>query len=366
MKHGHAAPLKHVESGMVDRRRFLQALGLTATVGFTVNACDGAGPDGQVLPADTPLGSLGPLIGVRTFPATTVNHLSYAATDYARIRDFYVDLFGMTVTWDDGQGCALEFGDPQRPNGMYIRRVPEGQQPNVNHLGIGVANFMLYKEAMYAEIMRRELENVVPDGEHGWILRDPDGYSLDIIVEKSPAMFPGAASPCAVADSEECRAAYAVGLRNLASAPKPSGTGFRAYAFSHIVLNTTDVPQAREFYENMLGMHVIYDQPAAAGREPQVFLRFGENTLILRQAAVDAAPFCDHFGLAIHDYDSVAVEAELRRRGLDPKPDSKMARTIMDPDGLRIEVAAYGYPEHIARDCGGSSATCPAAPGTNA
>ena len=81
------------------------------------------------------------------------------------------------------------------------------------------------------------------------------------------------------------------------------------------------------------------------------------------QAAVDAGPSCHHFGLAIHDYDPVAVEAELRRRGLDPEPDSKMAWTILDPDGLRVEIAAYGYPEHIGRDCGGSSETCPAAPG---
>ncbi len=362
MKHGVAALLKHVEGGMVDRRRFLKALGLTATAGFTVNACDGAGPNGQDLPADTPSGSLGPLIGVRTFPATTINHLSYAASDYAKIRDFYVDLFGMTVTWDDGQGCALEFGDPQRPNGMYVRKVAEGQQPNVTHLGIGVVNFLLYKDAIYAEMIRRQLEDVVPDGEHGWILRDPGGYLLDIIVEKSTAMFPGAAI-CDLADSEVCRSAYASGRGNLASAPKPSGTGFRAYAFSHIVLNTPDVPKAREFYENMLGMHVIYDQPAAQGRDPQVFLRFGENALILRQAAEDAGPSCHHFGLAIHDYDPVAVEAELGRRGLDPEPDSKMAWTIMDPDGLRVEVAAYGYPEHIGRDCGGSSETCPAAPG---
>jgi len=82
-----------------------------------------------------------------------------------------------------------------------------------------------------------------------------------------------------------------------------------------------------------------------------------------RGAAVYAAPSCNHLGLAIHDYDSVAVEAEFRRRGLDPKHDSKLTWTITDPDGLRIEVAAYGYPEYIGRDRGGSRGTCPAAPG---
>jgi len=39
--------------------------------------------------------------------------------DYAKVRDFYIDLFGMKCVWDDGKQCSLEFGDP--PNAIYLR-----------------------------------------------------------------------------------------------------------------------------------------------------------------------------------------------------------------------------------------------------
>ncbi len=57
--------------------------------------------------------------------------------------------------------------------------------------------------------------------------------------------------------------------------------------------------------------------------------------------------------------DAEALLTELKRRGLEPKPDSKLAWTIADPDGIRIEVAGWGLPEHIANDCHGANTNCP-------
>ena len=112
----------------------------------------------------------------------------------------------------------------------------------------------------------------------------------------------------------------------------------------------------RDFYRDLLGMKVIYEQPAP---NRQIFLRFGRNTLYLRKTAnAGDKAFCNHFAFVVDDYNQAKVEAELKRRGLDPKPDSKLAWTITDPDGMRIEVAGWGLPEHIANDCHGAS-HCP-------
>jgi catechol 2,3-dioxygenase-like lactoylglutathione lyase family enzyme len=342
--------LQDFEAGKMNRRQLIGSLALAATAAAV------AGPAASVAWAAQASA------GVRTFPVTTVNHLSYDASDYARTRDFYVDLLGMRVVWDDGRRCALEFGSLTSPNGIYLRSADSGAKPTINHIAFGLPNFMSHKTAIKAEIERRGLKNVKPDAEVGWICDDPNGYMLNIVaVNDNKAMFPGAGAPCLEAASQKCKLAYEAGLKNLNAAPKPSGKGFKAYAYSHVVLNCTDIPKAREFYQTMLGMKVVYDQPPdmATGRNAQVFLRFGQNTLYLRPAGADGKAYCNHFAFAIENYNQDAVEAELKRRGLDPQPDSKLAWSIKDPSGLRIEIAGWGLPEHIANDCHGANTTCP-------
>ncbi len=107
----------------------------------------------------------------------------------------------------------------------------------------------------------------------------------------------------------------------------------------------------------MMGMQVISDKTT---ENPEIFLRFGENTWHLRKTAkVEEKPYCNHCAFVVENYDSARVEDELKRRGLNPMPDSKLAWTITDPDGFRIEVAAPGLPEHIANDCMGVNTSCP-------
>jgi catechol 2,3-dioxygenase-like lactoylglutathione lyase family enzyme len=160
-----------------------------------------------------------------------------------------------------------------------------------------------------------------------------------------------------VAASDKCKAAYAEGLKNLSAAPKPSGKGFKATYFSHVVVNVPEfqVSKETEFYRDFFGMKLIYNR---TGENPESYLRFGQNTLYLRKTSKDK-PYCNHFAFVIENYDQGKVEAELKRRGLDPKPDSKLAWTIADPDGFRIEVAGPGLPEHIANDCNGVNSSCP-------
>jgi catechol 2,3-dioxygenase-like lactoylglutathione lyase family enzyme len=345
-----------LECGKIDRRLVLQWLGLVTAGSFGSSAFPKAAA-GFI--ASDPQSAA---TGAKAFPVTTVNHLALSAASYAKSRDFYVDLFGMRVAWDDGKQCALEFGSLTSPNGIYIRALRPGEKPTIGHMAFGIPNFMAQKAAMKAEMERRGVKNIRPDGEHGWSCNDPSGYLLNIWVpEKDKAMFPGAAAPCESAASEKCVAAWEAGEKNLSAASKPSGKGFQATSYSFIVLNVPDVSKERDFYRDLLGMKVIFDKPESPNAE--CFLRFGENTLWLRKTSNPAGkPYCNQFGFTIENFDQKRVEAELKRRGLSPKPDSKLSWSFVDPDGYRIGVSGAAFSEHIANDCRGGSATCPGGP----
>jgi len=319
-------------TGSVGRRQILQRLGMLAAGAFVGGAIPKIG-------AFAATAAQGPAGGGRTFPVTTVNHLALSAASYAESRDFYVELFGMRVAWDDGNQCALEFGSHASPNGIYIRPLRPGEKPTVGHMAFGIPNFTAQKAVMKAELERRGVKNV-PDGEKGWSCDDPAGYLLNIWVpEKDKAMFPGAAAPCAVAASEKCKAAWEAGQRNLHAAPKPSGKGFQPTGYSFIVLNVPDVAKERDFYRDLLGMKVVSDQSQVPGSE-ECSLRFGQNTLVLRKLGNPAGKaYCNRFGFAVKN-SADAVESELKRRGLKPEPDPQ-PWNIVDPDGYRVGVTGY-------------------------
>ena len=231
----------------------------------------------------------------------------------------------------------------------------------IGHIAFKIPNFLSQKAAMKAEIERRSLKGIRPDGEMGWSCYDPaascwiSGYP-----RRTRRCFRERPDP-AKSPSTSCVAGWQAGQKNPRPSGKANGKGFKATHTSFIVLNVPDVSKERDFYRDLLGMKVIYDNTEE--RNGACFLRFGQNTLHLRPTAdPHAKPSCNQFGLIIDNFKADTVEAELRRRGLEPKPDSKLSWTIADPDGYRIDVSAPGFSEHIANDCRGSKATCPGGP----
>lgn len=194
---------------------------------------------------------------------------------------------------------------------------------------------------MKAELERRGVKNIRPDGQVGWSCDDPTGYPLNIWVpEKDKAMFPGAAGPCEIASSEKCKAAFEAGVKHLAASPKPNAMSFHPAGFSFIILNVPDVAKERDFYRDLLGMKVVSDQSSVPGAE-ECFLKFGQNSLVLRKLANPAAkPYCNQFGFAV-ERSSNEIETELTRRGLKPKVDSQSRSwMITDPDGYHVGVSS--------------------------
>jgi catechol 2,3-dioxygenase-like lactoylglutathione lyase family enzyme len=362
MKHNIAGLRKAFENGRIDRRQLMQALSLTATAAFAASVS----PEVTAFAGGVPQTAMA---GGTILKAVAFNHINYQVSDYAKVRDFYVNLFGMKLVFDDGKQCSVECGDP--PNAIYIRPLarpldrPAGTGPsanwdaqmgkgNVDHFAFSIENFQL--ESVGAELTRRGLDPK-PDGAYAWSIKDPSGITVQICA--THGVFPGAASPTAKESD---------GTKNLSAIPGPDGKGFKAYAVSHLVLNVPDVDKSRDFYTSQLGMKEIYYKPGAvfgvdAAGGPVCFLKFGENTFYLRKSQhPENKPYVAHFAMAVENFNQAAVKAELERRGYKPQADSKFGWSIQDPAGMRTEVAGRGLPEHVAGDCNGGNAGCPGGP----
>jgi len=119
-----------------------------------------------------------------------------------------------------------------------------------------------------------------------------------------------------------------------AAAPAADGKGFKAIAVNHISFEVADYARTRDFYSDLLGMKVVKDD----GK--QCLLVFGETFLIPRSPRHDdKPPLVDHFAITIADWNKDAVEAELKRRGLDPRPDTENSFHIKDPNGYDLQIS---------------------------
>jgi catechol 2,3-dioxygenase-like lactoylglutathione lyase family enzyme len=343
--------LKTVENGNVDRRQLMKNLGMGAMAAFAY----GLLPKNAAALAAQAAESAAPVPKVT--PTTTVHHLSLRVPDYPKTRDWYIDLFNMRDVWDDGKGCFVQFGDEKYPNAFNIRPLPPGSAatcdvtdpkckpgfnaPGADHIAFGEYDFSPEaSRTMLAAMKYWGVTDIRPDSALGWNGTDPAGYHLNPwCALNNKALYPGSAVTCAVADSEVCKAGYEVGVKDLGSVPKPSGMGFKAIGFSHIILH---VPQAelqkeRDFYAGMYGMKVLSSR--TDGPDASCVLAFGKNTLDLRPTAnPDDKPYCNQYGFLIEDYHEGKVKAELERRNLNPTMDPKLGWAFTDLNGLQISI----------------------------
>jgi catechol 2,3-dioxygenase-like lactoylglutathione lyase family enzyme len=146
--------LQDFEQGKMSRRQLIQSLAMAASVASATTPASAAENKG--------------------FKAVTVNHISYQVADYAKTRDFYVDLLGMKVSQDTGRQCNLAFGD----SFLLPRNARSGvATPRVDHIAYTIENWD--KNAVEAELKRRGLKPR-PDTEDSFHVEDPDGFNLQI------------------------------------------------------------------------------------------------------------------------------------------------------------------------------------------
>jgi catechol 2,3-dioxygenase-like lactoylglutathione lyase family enzyme len=118
------------------------------------------------------------------------------------------------------------------------------------------------------------------------------------------------------------------------AAQAAESTGFKAVAVNHISYQVADYTKTRDFYADLLGMKVSGD----TGK--QCNMAFGETFLLPRNIRGDRKPpLVDHIAITIDNWDKNKVEAELKRRGLDPRPDTENSYHIKDPDGYNLQIS---------------------------
>ena len=112
------------------------------------------------------------------------------------------------------------------------------------------------------------------------------------------------------------------------------GKGFKAVTVNHISYQVADYTKTRDFYADLLGMKVSHDD----GR--QCYLSFGDSFVIPRNARTGSTPpKVDHIAYTIETWDKNAVEAELKRRGLQARPDTENSFHVKDPDGFDLQIS---------------------------
>jgi catechol 2,3-dioxygenase-like lactoylglutathione lyase family enzyme len=119
-------------------------------------------------------------------------------------------------------------------------------------------------------------------------------------------------------------------------AASPEEPAFKAVAVNHISYQVADYAKTRDFYVGMFGMKVTQD----TGR--QCYLSFGDTFLLPRNGRPDSKtppPHVDHIAYTIDNWNKADVEAELKRRGLTPRPDTEDSFHVKDPDGFDLQIS---------------------------
>lgn len=110
---------------------------------------------------------------------------------------------------------------------------------------------------------------------------------------------------------------------------------------NHVVLHVSDVPRARKFYTELLGMTVAHESPG------HVFLRCGTQQVALfeKRGAEPLTPGNDlnHLALDIEAGSYEEIKAELERAGLavSGRPGDPRCVYFPDPDGHRLQLMVH-------------------------
>lgn len=142
-------------------------------------------------------------------------------------------------------------------------------------------------------------------------------------------------------------------LAAAAAVPYAAGAqakGFKALSLDHISYQVTEYTKTRDFYTDLMGVTVSGDNGTN-----QCSLAFGDVSVITRnrrQPAPADAPVksvIDHIAFKIDNWDTDRVEAELKRRGLEPRLDTGggdgyASFHVKDPDGWDLQISGDPKP----------------------
>ena len=134
-------------------------------------------------------------------------------------------------------------------------------------------------------------------------------------------------------------AASAAGAAPLVAASAPAeGMKFKLLTVNHISYTVADYKKTRDFYTDLFDLKVTQDNG-----NNQCYLSFANTFIIPRNARGERKPpLVDHIAYTIDNWDKNVVEAELKRRGLEPRPDTENSFHVKDPDGYDLQISGKG------------------------
>jgi len=133
-------------------------------------------------------------------------------------------------------------------------------------------------------------------------------------------------------------AASAAGAAPLAAAAPAEGMKFKLLTVNHVSYNVADYKKTRDFYTDLFDLKVTQDNGTS-----QCYLSFANTFIIPRNARGERKPpLVDHIAYTIDNWDKNVVEAELKRRGLEPRPDTENSFHVKDPDGFDLQISGKG------------------------
>ena len=248
------------------------------------------------------------LAAAKALKGVAVNHVSYQSADYKKTRDFYVDLFGFQASDEDDKQLYLWAGDQL----ISAKNTPKATTPRIDHIGITLNEWNL--PAVLAALKEQGLTGRVPQGDP----HDPNGRTVFV-----PDANRYNLQLCA-RDAETKPAAVA------------SRAPMKAVGINHISYQCADYKKTRDFYVGLL------DVPVTKDDGKQAYLWFGDAFMVVRNSPNGSTtPLIDHVAWTLADWDKDRVVSELKKHGLDARPDAAgMSVLTKDVNGYTLQLCS--------------------------
>jgi catechol 2,3-dioxygenase-like lactoylglutathione lyase family enzyme len=104
-----------------------------------------------------------------------------------------------------------------------------------------------------------------------------------------------------------------------------------ASSVNHIAITVSDVKKSSDWYKELFGLVPEQDTATAA------VLGFGNTVLVLRPGQNPGR--LTHFCFGVKGFNMAQAEAELKKRGLDPRKDNESYH-VKDPDGTDVQISS--------------------------
>jgi hypothetical protein len=191
---------------------------------------------------------------------------------------------------------------------MIIRQANPGEDaPRVERFAFTIDNWD--KKSIEAELARRGLQPK-SDGDKGFWIKDPDGLEFGVFAKdymKRPA--PKAEKPAL----------------------------WKALSVNHSVNYSPNYRKVADWYKDLLGLRETHD----SGRD--TYQWYGDSVWIptsLREGGKTSAALnsLDHVAYTIENFKKDEVEAELKRRNLNPRLDTDLSFNCVDINGFKMQV----------------------------